>query len=488
MDFTWTAILALICIFIFMTRNTTSRRCHLPPGPTPLPLIGSLLHIQRGALVPSLFKLWDQYGSVYTLYLGSKPAVVLCGYETVKEALVDRRDEFGGRGPIPVLERFTQGYGFILNNGKQWNILRNFTMKNFGFGKKSSEWKIRKEAQCVVEEFRKLNGRPVDPTKKLMDAFSNVLCSMVFGERFEYEDERFTKLLRIMNESLHFTGSTWAQLLSVLPLTKHFPGPHQRITQLLDEMIEFIHEMVKASQESLDPSAPRHFIDSFLIKMEEEKNDPDTEFHLKNLLIVTHNLLIVGSEIVSTTLKYGLLTLLKYPEIQAKLHKEIDHVIGRDREPNYDDRLHMPYTQAVINEIQRFCDVAPLNVPHMVTRDVQFRGYEIPKGTEIYPLLCTVHRDPKQFASPWKFDPNHFLDENGKFKRNDAMMAFSAGKRMCPGEALARMELFLFLTTILQSFTLTSPTGLEESDVVPRLAGFLNSPMDYELSFVQRDI
>ncbi|KAG8549040.1 hypothetical protein GDO81_023008 [Engystomops pustulosus] len=220
MDCTWTAILALICIFVFMTRNTTSRRCHLPPGPTPLPLIGSLLHIQRGALVPSLFKLWDQYGSVYTLYLGSKPAVVLCGYETVKEALVDRRDEFGGRGPIPVLERFTQGYGFILSNGKQWNILRNFTMKNFGFGKKSSEWKIRKEAQCVVEEFRKLN---------------------------------------------------------------------------------------------------------------------------------------------------------------AKLHKEIDHVIGRDREPNYDDRLHMPYTQAVINEIQRFCDVAPLNVPHMVTRDVQFRGYEIPK-------------------------------------------------------------------------------------------------------------
>ncbi|KAG8534863.1 hypothetical protein GDO81_030077 [Engystomops pustulosus] len=121
-----------------------------------------------------------------------------------------------------------------------------------------------------------------------------------------------------MNESLYFIGSTWAQMLSVLPLTKHFPGPHQRITQLLDETIEFIHEMVKASQESLDPSAPRHFIDSFLIKMEEEKNDPDTEFHLKNLLIITHNLLIVGSEIVSTTLKYGLLTLLKYPEIQGK--------------------------------------------------------------------------------------------------------------------------------------------------------------------------
>ncbi|XP_056394025.1 cytochrome P450 2G1-like [Hyla sarda] len=435
-------------------------------------------------------QLWDQYGPVYTLYFGSRPVVVLCGYDAVKEALIDRGEEFGARGPLPALERFTQGYGLSLSNGERWRIMRTFTvktLKNYGFGKKSIEWKIQEEAQCSVEEFRKLNGHHVDPAKKLMDAFSNVLCAVIFGDRFEYKDERFSKLLGFVNESFTLASSTWGQLHSLLPtFMNHIPGPHQRIAQLAEETAEFIHERVKASVETLDSSSPRHFIDSFLIKIEEEKNNPNTEFNLRNLLVTTQNLLIAGIETVSTTFRYGLLILIKYTEIQAKLHDEIDQVIGRDRVPNFDDRWQMHYTQAVIHEIQRFCDIAPLNVPHMVPRDVQFRGYQIPKGTEIYPLLCTVHRDPKYFSSPWTFNPNHFLDENGGFKKNDAMMAFSAGRRSCPGESLARMELFIFLTTILQNFRLTSPTEFTDTDISPKMKGFQNAPIYYELSFIPR--
>ncbi|PIO14694.1 hypothetical protein AB205_0000250, partial [Aquarana catesbeiana] len=107
-------------------------------------------------------------------------------------------------------------------------------------------------------------------------------------------------------------------------------------------------------------------------------------------------------------------------------------------------------------------------------------------GTEIYPLLCTVHRDPTQFTTPYKFNPNHFLDDSGKFQKNDALMPFSAGKRICPGESLVPMELFIFLTTILQKFTLTSQTEFTESDIAPQMAGFLNAPPHYELSFIPR--
>ncbi|XP_069799532.1 cytochrome P450 2G1-like isoform X2 [Dendropsophus ebraccatus] len=490
MDIAWTGILILTCIFIYSTWDTFYRRRNLPPGPTPLPFIGTLLHITSGELVNSLLKLWDKYGSVYTLYFGSRPVVVLCGYDAVKEALIDRGEEFGARGSVPVLEKFTQGYGISLSNGERWKLTRTFTvktLKSFGFGKKSIEWKIQTEAQCIVDEFRKSNSQPFDPHKNLMDAFSNVLCSVIFGDRFEYKDERFIKFLGIAEESFHIASSSWGQLHSILPtIMNHVPGPHQRMISISEELAEFIHERVKASQENLDPSSPRHFIDSFLIKMEEEKNNPNTDFNLRNLLVTTHNLFVAGIETVSTTLRHGLLILLRYPEVQAKIHKEIDQEIGRERTPNFEDRMRMHYTQAVISEIQRFGDVLPLNLPHMATRDVQFRGYHIPKGTDIYPLLCTVHRDPKRFSSPWKFNPNHFLDVNGKFMKNDALMAFSAGKRICPGESLARMEIFIFLTTILQNFKLTSPTEFTDSDVAPKLAGFLNAPIDYELSFVPR--
>ncbi|XP_040262416.1 cytochrome P450 2G1-like [Bufo bufo] len=490
MDITLTGVMFLLCIFIYSTWDTFYRRRNLPPGPTPLPLVGTLLHIGRGKLVNSLMKLWDQYGSVYTLYFGSRPVVVLCGYETMKAALIDRGDEFGARGSLPVLEKFVQGYGISLSNGERWKLIRTFTvrtLKSFGFGKKSIEEKIQTEAQCIVDEFRKSNGQPFDPDKKLMDAFSNALCAVVFGDRFEYKDERFIQLLAIAEESFHLASSSWGQLQSILPtIMNYVPGPHQRMNTLSQELADFINERVKASQETLDLSSPRHFIDSFLIKMEEEKNNPQTEFNLRNLLMTTHNLFLAGIETVATTVRYGMLILLKYPEIQAKIHKEIDQVIGQDRAPNFEDRMAMHYTQAVIHEVQRFCDVLPLNLPHMVTRDIQFRGYQIPKGTEIYPLLCTVHRDPKQFSSPWKFDPNHFLDDNGNFKKNDALMPFSAGKRICPGENLARMEIFIFLTKILQNFKLTSPTDFTEADIAPKMAGFLNAPINYKLSFIPR--
>ncbi|XP_068106947.1 cytochrome P450 2F3-like isoform X3 [Hyperolius riggenbachi] len=393
-------ILISICCCIFSTWYTMYKNRNFPPGPTPLPLIGNLLNIERGALVNSLMKLWKQFGPVYTLYFGSKPVIVICGYEAFKEALVDQNDVFGARGETPTIDRFTKG-----------------------------------------------RGQPMNPTRCFSYAFANVVCSVVFGERFDYSDERFSKLIGIVEDIFRTMSSTWGQIYSIFPLMKYVPGPHHKVVSISEEFIGLMAEIVKSCQETLDPEKPRHFIDCFLIKIEEEKNNPCSEFTLESLLYTLHSLLLGASDTVSTTLRHALLIFLKYPDVEDKIREEIDRVIGRDRLPEMDDRLNMPYTQAVMHEVQRFSDIAPLCGSHMVTKDVHFRGYFIPKGTDIYPLLCTVHRDPTQFATPYKFNPNHFLDENGQFKKNDAWMPFSAGKRMCPGEYMARMEFFIALTT-----------------------------------------
>nr|XP_020670832.1 cytochrome P450 2H1-like [Pogona vitticeps] len=137
----------------------------------------------------------------------------------------------------------------------------------------------------------------------------------------------------------------------------------------------------------------------------------------------------------------------------------------------------MPYTDAVIHEIQRFISLVPLSVPHSVAKDTPFRQYVIPKGTIIFPVLTSALYDSKEFPNPTEFDPQHFLNKDGTFRKS---------KRICAGEGLARMELFLFLVTILQHFKLKPLQDPKDIDISPLLSSTGNLPRPYRLCVLPR--
>ncbi|XP_061453214.1 putative inactive cytochrome P450 2G1 [Rhineura floridana] len=185
-------------------------------------------------------------------------------------------------------------------------------------------------------------------------------------------------------------------------------------------------------------------------------------------------------EIISSKLPSGLPWLFPHQNGAASIQEEIDQVIGRNRSPSLEDRSRTPYTEAVIHEIQLFIDIAPTAAPHSVTKETHFRGYTIPKGTTVLTFLSSVLHDSQHFETPEKFNPGHFLDEK------DAFLPFSTGKRVCLGEGLARMEIFLFLTAVLQNFHLKALQEREETDISPEVRGGSKFPQAYRLCLVPR--
>ncbi|XP_073082564.1 cytochrome P450 2A13 [Manis javanica] len=485
------ALLACLTVLVLMSawrqRKVWGK---LPPGPTPLPFIGNYLQLNTEQMYNSLMKISERYGPVFTVHLGPRRIVVLCGHEAVKEALVDQAEEFSGRGEQATFDWLFKGYGVAFSNGERAKQLRRFsitTLRDFGVGKRGIEERIQEEAGFLVEALRGTRGAFIDPTFFLSRTVSNVISSIVFGDRFDYEDKEFLSLLRMMLGSFQFTATSRGQLYEMFySVMNHLPGPqHQAFKELLG-LEDFVTKKVEENQRTLDPNSPRHFIDSFLIRMREEGKNSNAEFNLKNLVLTTLNLFFAGTETVSTTLRYGFLLLMKHPDVEAKVHEEIDRVIGKNRQAKFEDRAEMPYTDAVIHEIQRFGDMIPMGLARRVTKDTKFRDFFLPKGTEVFPMLGSVLRDPKFFSNPQEFKPQHFLDEKGQFKKSDAFVPFSIGKRNCFGEGLARMELFLFLTTIMQNFRFKSPQSPRDIDISPKCVGFATIPRTYTMSFQPR--
>uniref|UniRef100_A0A2I3RWU0 Cytochrome P450 n=1 Tax=Pan troglodytes TaxID=9598 RepID=A0A2I3RWU0_PANTR len=473
-----------------------------PPGPLPLPGLGNLLHVDFQNIY-TFNQLQHRFGDVFSLQLAWTPVVVLNGLAAVREALVTCGEDTADRPPAPIYQVLGVGPRsqevLLARYGHAWREQRRFsvsTLRNLGLGKK---WRTGK---ATPDPHLPPPGRLFRPNGLLNKAASNVIASLTCGRRFEYDDPRFLRLLDLaqegLKEELGFLREMWSEgpqgLCRARLAGKVLCSQKAFLTQLDELLTE--HRMI------WDPAQPPgDLTEAFLAEMEKAKGNPESSFNDENLCMVVADLFLAGMVTTSVTLAWGLLLMILHPDVQLQGAREegyrwgplkcqgwspgcrvqqIDNVIGQ-----MDDQARMPCTTAVIHEVQRFGDIVPLGVTHMTSRDIEVQGFRIPKGMMLFTNLSSVLKDEAVWEKPFHFHPEHFLDAQGHFVKPEAFLPFSAGRRACLGEPLARMELFLFFTSLLQHFSFSVPTG-QPRPSHSRVVGFLVTPSPYELCAVPR--
>ncbi|NXC45029.1 CP2J2 protein, partial [Penelope pileata] len=461
-----------------------------PPGPIPLPFIGSFWWTNFKADHGSLKKLAKAYGNICTLWLGHRPAVVLYGFKAVKDGLTTNSEDVSGRIQTYMFDRFASGKGILVSNGLVWKHQRRFgisTLRKLGMGNKEMERGIQTEASHLVEFFRSKDGKAVDPSFPIVHAVSNVICVVVFGHRFSLQDETFRQLMEAYSWIVAFGNSCAYYMYEIFPwLLGHIPaGPIRKAESYCSFLHSFIRQEIKSHRERGTIDEPKDFIDFYLDQMEKTKNIPNSTYDEENMVQSVFDLFFGGSETTATTLRWALLYMVAYPDIQEKVQSELDVVLGSSHQISYEDRKKLPYTNAVIHEIIRFSSIILITIPREAVKDTTVLGYQVPKGTIIIANIDSTLFDPEYWETPHQFNPGHFLDKDGNFVIPEAFLAFSAGHRVCLGEVMAKMELFIIFCSLLQIFKFTPPEGVKEVNL-DFIFGSTMKPHPYKLCAVLR--
>jgi cytochrome P450 len=343
-----------------------------------------------------------------------------------------------------------------------------------GVGKSSLESDMMGEIQCFLQKVSDHQEQVFDISDLLAMSITNNIFVMELGKRLDYEDKTFLKIKRTLDETVDLMNqainSPVVAVANTLGIVRLLPKVN-RIIALFDEVESFLNEEVKGHSKDHIPGSKSDFIDAYLterIERQKQENGHAEMFGDDRLLADLVIIIVAAITTTTDTIYAAVLFMLLYPDVQQKIQREIDDVVGRERAPSYEDRARMPYTEAAILEIQRRASVLAVGAPRRVTEeDVEVCGYHVPKNSIVIYNIWGTHHDERFFPDPLSFRPERYINEEGKLIKPESIIPFAIGRRSCLGETLARMEIFLYLTSMLQKFTFKPPDGEVVNGKIP---------------------
>lgn len=489
-------VLIVLSLFYGVQKLVNYTTKNLPPGPKGMPVVGILFEFDILTLHLKLYDWTTKYGDIFQFDLLGKTFVSLNSSGVLREAFNQEPNATvtANRPPLflgkYVLENadvvFAQDNAVTRRRKLGYQLLR-----AYGEGLSCRESQIKENIISVKELIRSNEYKNIDPSDIVEEFLQSTVEVLIIGRSFG-RNGKLQKILHRLDDLIQLVANPgYDAVYGALPLLRHISLPISRnITEIHKTKQQMIEHLEDLSKEDTDNKGIYHTLKDVMEVRDDDGKQWFTQENTRNLLV---NFVAAGLLSTRGTIMSMIQLLAKKPELQISLQREVDNVIGSDREPSLADRRSCHLTEAFIIESMRYISLVPLAVFHAASEDVTISGYTIKKNTIIIPNIWTIHHSEKEFDDPFLFKPERFLDDKGQLlPSNDPVrkrvLAFGIGKRSCIGEVFARSRMFLFIATLMQLATVIEPDGKSLPDLVPTemLQKTFLQPQPFEVRFKLR--
>ena len=393
--------------------------------------------MQRKGLLDFFMGAWRQYGDLARIQIRSEVMFLVTHPDDVRAVSVTKRKNYDKLQSYDVVRELLLGDGLITSTGDLWKRQRRL-MAPFFTPKAVTDYfpVVLADGEWLIERWQRLSQS--GETVEMIDEMMLVTASIILRSMFSMEsDEQMLEIKNAVETMIAFV-STREMIPLSLPLWLPTPA-NNRYRQARELVHTYIEGLIGRRRAMPQEQWPDDLLSKLMLARDEETGQAMPDDLLRDEAIT---IFFAGHETTARTLTFLWYALSQNPEVERRLHEEIDAVLGNAsgyRTLTLDDLGQLEYTLRVIKETLRLYPPAPLYVRDTIADD-EIDGRPIPAGARMMLFPYATHRHPDFWTEPERFDPDRWLPEREAARHPYAYHPFAAGQRICIGNNFSLFE------------------------------------------------
>ncbi|KAF7369664.1 Cytochrome P450 [Mycena venus] len=495
----WLALVFSALLYFGLRWRRNRSKLPLPPGPKKLPLVGNLLDIPREHQWEAYHRWSKELNSdIIHLDAAGTSIIVLSSMEAIRDLFEQRSSLYSGRLRLPMLVEL-MGWDFafpFLNYGDEWRSSRKLFHEAFNHS--AAKQFHPQETAATYELLRRFLQNPHDIMGNFRHMAGTLIMDIAYGIKVLPSDDPYIQLAEKAMHDLSNASIPGAFLVDTFPAMKYMPSwlPGASFKHKANEWRKVVREVLEKpfheTKQNITMGTARPSFTSFNLHNIEESEVSDRTTQESLIKGVAATMYVAGADTTVSALGTFILAMLANPEAQMKAQSEIDSVIGLGNLPDFSDEPSLPYVSAIVKEVLRWRNVAPIAFPHYITVADEYRGYRIPAGSLVIGNAWAILHDEEVYPDPHSFNPERFLLA-GKLNpavRDPDTAAFGFGRRICPGRYMATASIWITVASMLAAFDIEKAVDKDGKVVEPSFeyssTGVLFTPLPFKCSITPR--